>query len=888
MSDKPKRGTFIHGIAASEHLDSSGERIKIDGVDITSLTKDGTFNYEHDSKSPSSIVGKIWEAKKILKRADCDNDSQKYFWDKIKMPFIYVAGELFDSVGHASAADVAAMLRYDQLDVMNKDAKKLINFSIEGSRVEKTGQIITKCIARKVSVTLTPCNKVCEAEELKIDDGAKKESASGEFTFVQDMMSKADEPSCEIMKGEIPFLYQNTEISKAEKKPHPKDPVANYDKLGPKAPSEAKQKEYIARVKTTMSKKEPTPKQKKQYAAPKGAKIAGTAEFDPRHMQGGKTLPEVSKKSKLGKYDSSVRKALTASCGMGAPSAKVQDVSKSEFLYKNEDAAMPNQGSKIGTTKSGKNVFSNAKIADYKGFSPQDHAEAADFHRQMVLKTPSFKDKEMHMNKMRLHNSAFSTSREKEIKMQGMSKTPGAIPRPQAMANAKIPMPGMPKPASPGAVPQTPAKGVMGFSASATNYAKPAAIPPTAAPAAPMAKPAMAAPPAMAPAVPNPNMKMKMAKSEVFLIRKLGEADVNKASKNVREQRKKVFGSKSQPGANTAMREKHIQHIKQFVDKHLGLDLQPSGGKVDDKTGQRRNEENEEGVDKPDWRSGKFEAQWNPEAIVHEIAHLMLLPKGVGLEEGQRLMDKQYSDVQKEHGYMQQKRSKYEVQPMAAEQLIRRAMGLPPSQVSIPVKSKDDPHRVALEDPTEKIATRIQSGKSKDGTPKYVDLIRQSRNLHPEHKQRLADIFSGKLQFDPDKGWGGKNKSLDAAITNRQPGAVMARQNKKVAAAPAPTELPPNVVRMKPKAAPAAPAPEAAPQEQPPMKIAKSERRAIMKMLGDQAFEAFEKKEELMAFLAEKLPNLSEKERKAIAKAVAYTSEKNKELSLKSLLGEET
>jgi hypothetical protein len=58
-----------------------------------------------------------------------------------------------------------------------------------------------------------------------------------------------------------------------------------------------------------------------------------------------------------------------------------------------------------------------------------------------------------------------------------------------------------------------------------------------------------------------------------------------------------------------------------------------------------------------------------------------------------------------------------------------------------------------------------------------------------------------------------------------------------------------------------------------------------MKSLGNQAFERFEKKEDLIKFLAEKLPNLSEKERLAIAKAVAYTNEKKKELILTSLVG---
>lgn len=219
MSEKTeKRGTFIHGIAASQHLDSSGERIIIDGVDISSLTKDGVFNFEHQSKEASSIVGKILEAKKILKVSDCENDHHRFFWDKIKMPFIYVAGELFDAVDHQAAKDVAAMVRYDGVKQVNKDTKKLINFSIEGSRLEKQGSNITKCIARKVSVTITPCNKVCEAAELKMPTNDEpKEKDSGSFSFIQDIMSKSDEPSCQIMKEEIPFLYTDIKSEKISK-----------------------------------------------------------------------------------------------------------------------------------------------------------------------------------------------------------------------------------------------------------------------------------------------------------------------------------------------------------------------------------------------------------------------------------------------------------------------------------------------------------------------------------------------------------------------------------------------------------------------------------------------------------------------------------------------
>ena len=67
-------------------------------------------------------------------------------------------------------------------------------------------------------------------------------------------------------------------------------------------------------------------------------------------------------------------------------------------------------------------------------------------------------------------------------------------------------------------------------------------------------------------------------------------------------------------------------------------------------------------------------------------------------------------------------------------------------------------------------------------------------------------------------------------------------------------------------------------------KITKSEIRKAMKVNGDQAFNSFEKKEELLTFLSQKLPNLSKKEIVALAKAVAYVHEKKKEIVLKSLM----
>ena len=67
MAEEYKHGTFIHGIGASEVIDSSGEKIIIKGVDVSSLAIDGVFNWEHKSDHTNHIVGKILEAKKILK-----------------------------------------------------------------------------------------------------------------------------------------------------------------------------------------------------------------------------------------------------------------------------------------------------------------------------------------------------------------------------------------------------------------------------------------------------------------------------------------------------------------------------------------------------------------------------------------------------------------------------------------------------------------------------------------------------------------------------------------------------------------------------------------------------------------------------------------------------
>lgn len=164
--------TFVHGIGASENIDSSGEIVSIAGLDISSLDKDGVLNWEHKSDTPAQVVGKILKARKIFTDADCEDENQLYFWNKCKVPYLYIMGELLDEYSD-SAREVAGKFRYDN-DKKNQNERALMNFSVEGSKIAKEGITVTRSIARKITITILPCNKAAVAEMIVVDAKPKK------------------------------------------------------------------------------------------------------------------------------------------------------------------------------------------------------------------------------------------------------------------------------------------------------------------------------------------------------------------------------------------------------------------------------------------------------------------------------------------------------------------------------------------------------------------------------------------------------------------------------------------------------------------------------------------------------------------------------------------
>lgn len=154
-------GIKISGCFATSNLDTHGERIEIEGLDISSLAVDGKAIFEHKKDLPSQIVGRILFAKKIYNEEDCDTEDQLKWWKTQEMPFVYGIVELFD--GHDGAESIKAMLNHD---LQNKDSNQrpMVGFSIDGQILEKDKSgVIKSAVARDVAVTTRPASKTAKA-----------------------------------------------------------------------------------------------------------------------------------------------------------------------------------------------------------------------------------------------------------------------------------------------------------------------------------------------------------------------------------------------------------------------------------------------------------------------------------------------------------------------------------------------------------------------------------------------------------------------------------------------------------------------------------------------------------------------------------------------------
>lgn len=152
-----KKSLEIDMIAGSQLRDTQGEMLSVEGADITELQAGrGRLNDNH-GKGFFNSIGRITGAKKIFKKDDCENERQEYYWDKVKAPFIYVRGYLYDDEDHPNARAAAAILR----NIHKTDTPLQLKASVEGgvlARGISDNTLLARTKIHSVALTFTPAN----------------------------------------------------------------------------------------------------------------------------------------------------------------------------------------------------------------------------------------------------------------------------------------------------------------------------------------------------------------------------------------------------------------------------------------------------------------------------------------------------------------------------------------------------------------------------------------------------------------------------------------------------------------------------------------------------------------------------------------------------------
>lgn len=213
---------IIDGIGCSSAIDKSGERLLIEGLDISSVP-DGTvyLNFEHKSGAEGGaldIVGKVIHAHKVLSLSDCKNDRERELWRGLELPFCYVICRIDDEAGHAAGAALAATIRSE----LKNEGKVTIGLSVEGSTIKRDGNDLVETVARAWAITCRPCNLssiISIVSDPAAPPGFEKEPAKDAEDILAGISAKKSEeilPSGLFRLGGHERVYSNPVIEESE------------------------------------------------------------------------------------------------------------------------------------------------------------------------------------------------------------------------------------------------------------------------------------------------------------------------------------------------------------------------------------------------------------------------------------------------------------------------------------------------------------------------------------------------------------------------------------------------------------------------------------------------------------------------------------------------
>jgi hypothetical protein len=180
--------------AGSELKDTQGETLSVEGADISDLMMGaGRLNDNH-GKGFFNSLGRITEAKKIFKAEDCDNERHTYYWEKIKAPYVYAKGYLYNDEDHPNAKAAAAILK----NIHRDDVPLRMKASVEGGVISRGITDATRLARTKihsVALTFTPANNATLVEPLNIDKSDSNWEADKQLIKSVIHLAETDIPS---------------------------------------------------------------------------------------------------------------------------------------------------------------------------------------------------------------------------------------------------------------------------------------------------------------------------------------------------------------------------------------------------------------------------------------------------------------------------------------------------------------------------------------------------------------------------------------------------------------------------------------------------------------------------------------------------------------------
>lgn len=201
-----KKPLELDMIAGSQLRDTQGEMLSVEGADISELQAGrGRLNDNH-GKGFFNSVGRVTFAKKIFKSDDCENERQKYYWEKVKAPFIYVKGVLYDDEEHVNAKAAAAILR----NIYKTDCPLKLKASVEGGVVArgiKDPSLLAQTKIHSVALTMTPANQATLVEPLNLDKAATDDAA--DMLLIKSLVHLAEK--------DVPSFRHIERVASAEK-----------------------------------------------------------------------------------------------------------------------------------------------------------------------------------------------------------------------------------------------------------------------------------------------------------------------------------------------------------------------------------------------------------------------------------------------------------------------------------------------------------------------------------------------------------------------------------------------------------------------------------------------------------------------------------------------